>query len=114
EDRVQRAAGDRLALLDELQRALHAIERQVEARCGVVGAAGIEGDDATPNVDDRRAGRSAGGPGGGLQIEGVEVVVLAEAVVWRLPIEAGERSGEDGELLAGIVADHPDLAADLR
>ncbi len=112
EDGVERAAGDRLALLDELQRALHALERQVEARCGIVGAAGVERDDPPADVDHRRPGRAAGSARGRLQVEGIEVVVLAEAVLRRLPIEPGERAGEDGELLAGIVADDADFPAD--
>ena len=55
-----------------------------------------------------------GGARGRLQIEGVEVVVLADAVVGRVAVEPRERAGEDRQLLAGIVADDADLAADLR
>ena len=42
---LQRAARDRLALLDQLQRAPHALERQVEARGRAGGAAGVERHD---------------------------------------------------------------------
>jgi hypothetical protein len=49
-----------------------------------------------------------------LEIEGVEVVVLADAVFGRIAIQLGDGAGEDGELLTGVVADDADLAADLR
>ena len=52
-------------------------------------------------------------PGCRLQIEGVEVVVFRDAVFGRIAIEPRQRSGEDGELLAGIVADDADFASDL-
>src|SRR5690606_6044722 len=39
--------------------------------------------------------------------------VLAETVVRRFAIEARQRAGENRQLLAGIVADHANLASDL-
>jgi hypothetical protein len=82
------AARDGLTLLDQFERALHAAERQVETRLRPVAAAGVRADDAAADVDDRRAGRTAGRARGGLQVERVEVVVLADAVFGRLAIEA--------------------------
>ena len=114
EDGVERAARHGLALLDELQRALHAPERQIEARGGAAGAAGIERHHAAADIDDRGAGGAAGGARGRLQVEGVEVVVLGDPVLGRVAIQARERAGEDRQLLAGVVADHADLAPDLR
>src|SRR5690606_2878552 len=113
EHRLQRAARDRLVLLDQLQRARDPIERQIEARGRLPAPAGVQRDDATLDVDDRRARRAARCARCGLVIESVEVVVLAEAVIRRLAVETRERAGEDGELLAGVVADDADLAADL-
>src|SRR6185295_4381603 len=66
------------------------------------------------DVDDRRARGAARGSGSRLQVEGVEIVVLADAVFGRVAVELGERAGEDGQLLARVVADYADLAADLR
>ena len=111
---LQRAARDRLPLLDQLQCALHATERQVEARLRAVAAARVQRDDAAADVDDRRARRAARGARGRLDVERVEVVVLADAVLGRLAIEPRERAGEDRELLARVVADDADLGADLR
>ena len=59
-------------------------------------------------------GRTARRARGRLQVERIEVVVLADAVFGRIAIELGDGAGEDGELLAGVVADDADLAADLR
>ncbi len=111
---LQRAARGRLALLNQLQRALHATERQIEARCGAVRATGVERDHATANVDDRRARRTAGRARRRLQIERVEVVVLREAVFRRRAIELRERARENRQLLTRVVADDADLATDLR
>ena len=114
ENRLQRAAGNRLAGLDALERALHARERQIEARRGAAAAAGIERDDAPAYVDHRRARGPARGAGGRLDVESIEVVVLADAVLGGLPIEPRERARQDGELLTGIVAHDADLGADAR
>ncbi len=100
--------------LDQLERALDAIERQVEARRGAGAAAGVERDHAPADVDDRRARRAARGAGRRLDVERVEVVVLADAVLGRLAIEPRERARQDRQLLAGVVADDADLGADLR
>src|SRR5205814_10680566 len=69
---------------------------------------------APADVDDRRTGGAAGGPGGRLQVEGVEVVVFCDPVRGRVAVESREGSGENRQLLAGIVADDADLAPDLR
>ena len=97
-----------------MQRARHAIERQVEARRRLRAAAGVERQHAAFDVDHRRAGRAARGARRRLVVERVEVVVLADAVVRRFAIQARQRAGEDRQLLAGVVADDADLAADLR
>ena len=114
EDRLQRAASHRLLGLDQLERAHDAPERQVEARRGARRTAGVEREHAAADVEHGRAGRSARRARGGLVIERVEVVVAADAVFRRLAIEPRERSGEDRELLARVVADDADLDADLR
>ncbi len=53
-------------------------------------------------------------PGGRLHVERVEVVVLADAVRGGFAVEARERPCQDGQLLAGVVADDADLGADAR
>jgi hypothetical protein len=53
EHRVQRAARDRLACLDQPQRAFHQSERQVEARGGIGGASGVERHHLAFDVDHR-------------------------------------------------------------
>ena len=112
--RLQRAARHGLAPLDLRERDLDAVERQEEARGSLRVGAGVQRDDATFDVDDGRARRAARRARCGLQIEGVEVVVIAAAVVRRLAVEPRDRAGEDRELLAGVVADDADVAADLR
>jgi hypothetical protein len=112
EGRGQGAARDRQALAHALEGADDPVEREEEARGGLGARAGVEGDDVAVDVDDGRAGRAAGGAGGGLDVEGVEVVVAVDAVRGGGAVEAGERAGEDRELLAGVVADDADLGAD--
>ncbi len=112
--RLQRAARHGLAPLDLRERDLDAVERQEEARGSLRVGAGVQRDDAAFDVDDGRARRAARRARRGLQIEGVEVVVVAAAVVRRLAVEPRDRAGEDRELLAGVVADDADVAADLR
>src|SRR6185312_5725977 len=51
ETRVQRASGHRFALLYELERTAHSPERQIEARGGPVGTAGVQGDDPATDID---------------------------------------------------------------
>ena len=114
EHRLQRAARHRLAGVDELERARDRRQRQIEARCRAGRAAGVERHHAALDVDDRRARRAARSAGRGLVIEGIEIVVLAVAVFRRLAIQARQRAGENRQLLAGIVADHADFAADHR
>ena len=114
EHRLQRAARDRLVVLDQLQRASDAIERQVETRRRGRAAAGVQRQHAALDVDHRRSGRAAGRARRRLVVERVEVVVLADAVVRRFAIEPRERAREDRQLLAGVVADDADLATDLR
>ncbi len=114
EDGLQRAARNGLAALDQLQRALHAAERQVETGLGPAAAARIERHDATLDVDDRRTRRAARRAGGGLHVERVEVVVLADAVFGGFAVEPRQRARQDRELLAGVVADDADLGADAR
>src|SRR6185437_1979864 len=101
------AAGDGLALLHQLQGAPYSPERQIEARGRTVRATGIQSHDPAADIDDRRPGGAAGGARGRLQIEGIEVVVLAEAVLGGLAIQPRERARQNGQLLAGIVADDP-------
>ena len=110
---LQRAARDGLAGTNQVQGPNHAIQRQVEAGLRAARAARIQRHDATVDVDDGRAGRPARGPGGGLDVEGVEVVVLPHPVVRRLAVEARERAGQDRQLLARVVADDTDLGAHL-
>ena len=50
---LQRAASHRLTLLDQGQRAFHARQWQVEARCGTTGAAGIQRNGTAFDVDHR-------------------------------------------------------------
>ncbi|MEZ4379794.1 MAG: hypothetical protein R3A79_00480 [Nannocystaceae bacterium] len=114
EGRRQRAAGHRLAALQELEGADDPRQRQEEARGRLVAAAGVEGDDVAVDVEDGRARRAAGGARRRLDVAGVEVVVAAQAVVRRRAVEAGDGAGEDRQLLAGVVADDADLGADLR
>jgi len=114
EDRLQRPATDRFAGADELQRALDPVQRQEEAGRGARVGTRIQRDDATVDVDHRRAGRTAGRAGGRLQIEGVEIVVLAAAVLGCLAVEPGDGAGQDRELLAGVVAHDADLPAGAR
>ena len=64
------------------------------------------------DVDHRRTGRSAGSSGGSLVVKRVEVIVLAIAVLRRLPIEPRQGPGQNRQLLAGVVADYADLAPD--
>ncbi len=112
--RLERAARHGLVVLDLRQRDLHAVERQEEARRGLRVRAGVQRHDAALDVDHRRARRAARRARRGLQIERVEVVVVAAAVVRRLAVEPRYGPREDRELLARVVADDADIAADLR
>ena len=114
ENGVQRAARHRLALLDELQRASHPSQRQIEARGCAVRAPGIEADDPPADVDDGRARGATRCARGGLQVKGVEVVVFRDPVLGGVAIEPRQCSREDRQLLTGVVADDADLAPDLR
>ncbi len=114
EDGLQGAARNGLAALDQLQRTLHATERQVETGLGPAAAARIERHDAALDVDDGRTRRTARRAGGRLHVERVEVVVLADAVLGGFAVEPRQRARQDGQLLAGVVADDADLGADAR
>src|SRR5207244_2290805 len=57
---------------------------------------------------------AARGPGRSLQVKGVEVVVFGDPVRGRVAVEPRQRSGQNRQLLAGVVADDADLAPDLR
>ena len=113
EDGLQRAARHRLAGPDLLERAHHARERQVEARRRAGRAARVQREHAAADVEDRRAGGTAGSARRRLQVERVEVVVAAEPVLRGLAVEARERASEDRELLARVIAHDADLDADL-
>jgi hypothetical protein len=110
----QRAAGHRLAGLDALERAHHPVERQEEARGRLHVGPGVQRHYPALDVDDGRTRGAAGGARGRLDVEGIEVVVLAPSVERRLAVQTSQRAREDGNLLARIVADHADLAAGLR
>jgi hypothetical protein len=112
EGRHEGAAGDGEAGADPLEGADDPVQREEEGGGGLGAAAGVEGDDVAVDVDDGGAGGAAGGAGGGLDVEGVEVVVAVGAVGGGGAVEAGEGAGEDGEFLAGVVADDADLGAD--
>ena len=114
EDGLQGAARHGLAALDQLQRALHAIERQVETGLCPAAAAGVQRDDATLDVDHRRTRRAPRRAGGGLHVERIEVVVLADAVLGGRAVEPSQRARQDRELFAGVIADDADLGADAR
>ena len=111
---LERAARHGLALVDVLERPHHRRQRQIKTRLRAGGAAGIERHHPPLDIDHRRTRGAPGGARGGLIIEGVEVVVLAVTVFRGFAIEACQRAREDGQLLAGIVADHADFAADHR
>ncbi len=110
---LQCAARDRLTFLQFLERAVDAIEWQEEAAGGRTVGAGVERDDFAFDIDDRRSRGAARRAGSGLQIKGIEVVVLAAAIIRRLPVKACNGTGEDRQLLAGIVADDTNLLADV-
>jgi hypothetical protein len=74
---LERTARHGLPCSDVRERDLDAIERQEEARGRLRVRAGVQRDDAALDVDDRRARRAARSARRGLQIEGVEVVVVA-------------------------------------
>ena len=76
-------------------------------------SAGVERDHLAVDIDDRRARRAPGGPGAGLHVEGVEVVVGVPAIDGRPAVDPRDGPVEDDDLLAGVVADDPDLHADL-
>ena len=109
---LQGSARHRFAGIDVLQRPDHGRQRKIEARGGSRGAPGVERDHAAVDVDHGRARRAAGRARGCLIIERVEVVVLAVAVLRSFPVQARQRAGENGQLLARIVAHHADLASD--
>ena len=111
---LQRAPRHGLAVPYEAERAAHPVQRQEEARRRLGIAARVQRHHAALDVDHRRPGRTARGARRRLQVEGIEVVVVAAPVVRRLAVQPGDGPGEDGKLLAGIVAHHPDLAPDLR
>ena len=111
---LQGAPRHRLAAPHQVERAAHPIQRQEETRRRLGIAARIQRQHASLDVDHRRAGRAARGARRRLQVEGIEVVVVAAPVVGRLAVQPGNRPGEDGKLLAGIVAHDPDLPPDLR
>ncbi len=113
EDRLDGSAGHWPSGADQIQGADDAVQGQKEARGGGLLAAGVEPDHPPAAVDDRRAGRSAGGARGRLDVEGVEVVVAVPAVAGRLSIQARDGAGQDRQLLPGIVSDHADLGADM-
>ena len=114
ERRQQGAARHRFAGDDALQRAGHAVERQEEAGRGLHVGAGVQCHHPTLDVDDGGTRGSARSARGGLDVERVEVVVLAATVGRRLAVETRDGAGQNGDLFAGIVADHPDLASRLR
>ncbi len=62
----------------------------------------------------RRTRRAARRAGGGLHVERIEVVVLADAVFGGRAVEPRQRAGQDRQLLAGVIADDADLGADAR
>jgi hypothetical protein len=111
---LQRASRDGLPRAQELECAHDPVEGQIEAGGRARCPAGVQGHDATACIDHRRARRSAGGVGGGLQVEGVEVVVAVPPVDGSVAIEAGQRAGEDRELLSRVVAHDPHLGAYSR
>ena len=104
--RLQRAARHVAASLHFRERIADPVERQEETRCRLVVAAGVQCQHAALDIDDRRTRRTARSPRRGLHVEGVEIVVPAAPVVRRLPVETGDRAGQDGKPLACIVADH--------
>ena len=114
EHRFERATRHRLAGLDELQRSHDCRQRQVKARLRALRPAGIQRDHTPIDVDDGRAGGAAGCTGGSLVIKRIEVVVLAVAVFRRLAIESRQGAREYRQLLARIVADDADFAANDR
>ena len=110
ECRLQGAARHRRIAFDEFQRAHHCGQRQVETSRSTRGAARVQGDHSPLYIDDRRARRSARRARGRLEIERVEVVVLAVAVRGCLPVQARQGARKYRELLACVIADDPDLA----
>ena len=77
-------------------------------------AARVQGDGAALDIDDRAARGAAGGAGSGLYVEGVEVVVAAEAVVGGGAVQPRDGSGKNREPFARVVAHDPDFAPELR
>ena len=61
EDGLQRATRDGLALADQVERAHHAAEREVERGGRVLARAGVERHHLAVDVDHRRTGRAARG-----------------------------------------------------
>ncbi len=110
---LQRAALDLAPFADRRERDAHAVERQKEARRGLRVRAGVERDGASLDVDDGRPRRAPRRARRRLQVEGVEVVVVAAAVVRRLAVEPRDRAGENRQLLARVVADDANVAPDL-
>ncbi len=114
EYRLQSAARHGLSRIDELQCPRYRRQGQVEAGGGARRSARIQRHHPAFDIDDRRAGRTARRAGGGLVVEGIEIVVLAVAVFGSLTIQARQGAGKNRQLLAGVIADHADFAADDR
>ena len=93
---LQRAPRHGLAVPYEAERAAHPVQRQEEARRRLGIAARVQRHHAALDVDHRRPGRTARSARRRLQVEGIEVVVVAAPVVRRLAVQPGDGPGEDG------------------
>ena len=112
ERRLQSSAGDLLVVLQQVQYALNAIEREEKTGCCGVVRTGVERDNFALDVDDRRTRRTAGRARGSLEIERIEIVVLAAAVVRRPAVQPRDGACKNRQLFASVVADDANLAAD--
>mmetsp|Transcript_145580 Transcript_145580/g.363079 ORF Transcript_145580/g.363079 Transcript_145580/m.363079 type:complete len:587 (-) Transcript_145580:297-2057(-) len=109
--RLQRAPRHLLALAEQVDGALDAVQGEVEGGGGARLPSGIQGDDIAIGVYHGRPRRAARGRGSRLEVEGVEVVVGPPAVEGSLPVEPREHRAEDRKLLARIVPDYADVEA---
>jgi len=81
------------ALLDQFQCAPHASERQIEARRRATCAPGIQTPTTRPRMSTTGEPEDPpDGAGRGLQIESVEVVIFADAILGRVAVETRQRA----------------------